>query len=573
MSLIRSTGRARSWGIRLACALAALLPITTAAGCDFSVPLLNSSFFECPDRPRVAAYAYVLGAAAEANSGTSDIVCEAFNGVTCYGATGVAGDGVADIEADWGNPGMVGCPYASGTDSPRRIVLVAVGSDGSGLVLSMSGLTAEFQYSLDVAYPLTPDAHHLMPLYCDARSARPLILGADAGLLTLQFSAPSVVSDCDPGSLGQVAFKAGLIAQDPCGDHFAAEPEVGSIYTSLQPCGVTPDIRKDAWTPSGIVPDGAGRASLPYTLPADPATCLYVGGTVRIAGEESAAITGFAQVGPTPLDAPPTVSVIASPSSGVSPLLVKIDASGSFDGDQSPIVEYTFDFGDGSRVTKTTPIVSHTFGTGGFVITVRVTDAAGLTTTVETRVDVSPPGESAPAAVLTASPLSGQAPLMVTFDASGSTDPDATPISTYLFDFGDGSAPWGPTGTPSIRHTYLLPGLYTARVTVTDTAGLNAAATASVTVGPADEAAPTPVLRMTPSQGSPPLSVMADASASRDLDATPIATYQFDFGDGSLPSAPQSSPLAQHIYTSVGAFTARVIVTDRAGLSARATAY
>src|SRR5260221_6273600 len=220
----------------------------------------------------------------------------------------------------------------------------------------------------------------------------------------------------------------------------------------------------------------------------------------------------------------------------------------------------------------TSPIVSRTFGVGGYVIPVRVTKAAGLTTTVETRVDVSPPGESAPAAVLTASPLSGQAPLMVTFDASGSTDPDATPISTYLFDFGDGSAPWGPTGTPSIRHTYLLPGLYTARVTVTDTAGLNAAATASVTVGPADEAAPTPVLRMTPSQGSPPLSVMADASASRDLDATPIATYQFDFGDGSLPSAPQSSPLAQHIYTSVGAFTARVILTDTAGCERHAAA-
>src|SRR5438552_3606473 len=52
---------------------------------------------------------------------------------------------------------------------------------------------------------------------------------------------------------------------------------------------------------------------------------------------------------------------------------------------------------------------------------------------------------------------------------------------------------------------------------------------------------------------SPPLTVTADASASTDPDATPIATYRFDFGDGSpavTTHAPTSS--AQHTYAAPG---------------------
>jgi parallel beta-helix repeat protein len=87
---------------------------------------------------------------------------------------------------------------------------------------------------------------------------------------------------------------------------------------------------------------------------------------------------------------------------------------------------------------------------------------------------------SGPTAALTASPASGTAPLSVTADASGSTAGSA-PISSYSFNFGDGSTT-GPQSGPTATHTYQSAGSYTVTVTVTDNNGLTATATKNVTV-------------------------------------------------------------------------------------------
>ena len=59
-------------------------------------------------------------------------------------------------------------------------------------------------------------------------------------------------------------------------------------------------------------------------------------------------------------------------------------------------------------------------------------------------------------------------------------------------------------------------------------------------------------------------------SASTDTDATPIASYRFDFGDGTVVG-PQSKASASHTYTTTGAFTVAVTVTDSGGHSAGRT--
>jgi parallel beta-helix repeat protein len=92
-----------------------------------------------------------------------------------------------------------------------------------------------------------------------------------------------------------------------------------------------------------------------------------------------------------------------------------------------------------------------------------------------------PPPDEPPAAALTVTPASGTAPLDVTADASGSTDGDATPIATYSFDFGDGTAAVGPQAGATATHTYAAVGSYAVTVTVTDTAGNASTATAQVT--------------------------------------------------------------------------------------------
>ena len=92
-----------------------------------------------------------------------------------------------------------------------------------------------------------------------------------------------------------------------------------------------------------------------------------------------------------------------------------------------------------------------------------------------------------PTAILTATPVTGPAPLTVKFDGSGSYDPDTDPpadtIASYKFEFGDGSAPVTQS-TPIVYHTYNTPGRYIARLTVTDSRGAMSTnnATATITV-------------------------------------------------------------------------------------------
>jgi PKD repeat protein len=82
-----------------------------------------------------------------------------------------------------------------------------------------------------------------------------------------------------------------------------------------------------------------------------------------------------------------------------------------------------------------------------------------------------------PIAAFTATPSSGQVPLVVAFSATASADPDGS-ITSYSWSFGDGG-----TGTgvaPS--HTYSVAGTYTVILTVTDNSGASTAATHTVTV-------------------------------------------------------------------------------------------
>jgi len=82
-----------------------------------------------------------------------------------------------------------------------------------------------------------------------------------------------------------------------------------------------------------------------------------------------------------------------------------------------------------------------------------------------------------PTAVMSATPSTGTAPLTVTFDGSGSTDPDGT-LSSWAWSFGDGTSSTGAATT----HLYSTPGTYTASLTVTDDAGASSTTTGSIVV-------------------------------------------------------------------------------------------
>jgi glucose/arabinose dehydrogenase len=96
------------------------------------------------------------------------------------------------------------------------------------------------------------------------------------------------------------------------------------------------------------------------------------------------------------------------------------------------------------------------------------------------RIDYSP-GNKAPKASISADPVSSSnAPLTVTFDASGSSDPEGGAL-TYDWDF-DGNGTFDATGATA-THTYTELGKYTARLRVTDPQGRKALTSTSISVG------------------------------------------------------------------------------------------
>jgi PKD repeat protein len=94
-------------------------------------------------------------------------------------------------------------------------------------------------------------------------------------------------------------------------------------------------------------------------------------------------------------------------------------------------------------------------------------------------------GNQPPVAAINATPTTGLAPLIVSFNGSNSTDADGT-IASYAWDFGDSTNATGVTTS----HTYNTAGSYTARLTVTDDDGAVSSATMVISVNAPVPAAP-----------------------------------------------------------------------------------
>jgi glucose/arabinose dehydrogenase/PKD repeat protein len=88
---------------------------------------------------------------------------------------------------------------------------------------------------------------------------------------------------------------------------------------------------------------------------------------------------------------------------------------------------------------------------------------------------------SAPTARATATPTSGAAPLTVTFDGTGSTDPDGGTLA-YAWDL-DGDSAFDDSTSSEPTYTYQYPGTFPARLRVLDPQGASSTATVTITVG------------------------------------------------------------------------------------------
>ncbi len=87
------------------------------------------------------------------------------------------------------------------------------------------------------------------------------------------------------------------------------------------------------------------------------------------------------------------------------------------------------------------------------------------------------PGNLVPTAVISATPATGNAPLTVAFNGTGSSDPDGT-ISSWSWTFGDGTSGAGATTS----HVYSTAGSFIAGLTVTDNDGASSTTTMPIFV-------------------------------------------------------------------------------------------
>jgi PKD repeat protein len=151
-------------------------------------------------------------------------------------------------------------------------------------------------------------------------------------------------------------------------------------------------------------------------------------------------------------------------------LNVKAPGNLTFNGDTSSdqdgiISAYNWIVSNG--LSATTPNVTFNFATEGtYTVTLLVSDDSGGTNSTSVIVNVTPPDNILPIAILSVDKNSGIANVTFVFDASSSYDPDGT-IALYQLDFGDGSSTQFVRPAP-ISHIYKSVGIFTAKLSVFD---------------------------------------------------------------------------------------------------------
>jgi len=204
---------------------------------------------------------------------------------------------------------------------------------------------------------------------------------------------------------------------------------------------------------------------------------------------------------------------------------------------------WLWDFGDGTTSTLQNPSHQYTT-TGNFTVSLTVTTAISCTNTI-VKTDFI---KIQPISVFVSNPPGGCIPFIYT-PASVITSSD--PIASYLWDFGDGSAPSTMQVPPN--HQYNTLGNYTISLTVTTTNGCSQTGSTTVRVGP-------PLI---PDFSGAPTDVCAkDKIQFTNLTVVPppipgvLVEWLWDFGDGT--TSVDENP--EHYFLDTGMLNVSLVV-------------
>jgi PKD repeat protein len=241
----------------------------------------------------------------------------------------------------------------------------------------------------------------------------------------------------------------------------------------------------------------------------------------------------------------PNAVIKTESQTGTVPFTVIFDASDSTDSDEN-IVDYAWDFDDDGEMDSYGDVVSHTYTEQGtYTVLLEVTDSDSNVGTAIQLITVEAQGVVAD---IKASENEGEVPLVVTFDASGSTYEEGDIVS-YQWDFGDDSSP--KIGTSTITHKYNKIGIFT--VSVTAVGSDNKKNTAEIIIN-VREIALQACFESVLESGEAPLETEFDPACSSGT----IARYFWKFGDGET----STSIKPEHTYTDAGEYTVELEVAD-----------
>ena len=250
--------------------------------------------------------------------------------------------------------------------------------------------------------------------------------------------------------------------------------------------------------------------------------------TLTVNDQRGGIATATATVNVTRPNRPPSANA-GGPYSGNVGAEIAFDGTLSSDPDQDPLT-YEWAFGDGATGSGNQP--SHAYKTAGtYDVTLTVRDGRGGVATATSTAVVALPNR-APTAV-PGGPYTSEVDVAVSFDGTGSTDPDQESL-TFEWDFGDGTA--GSGGKPS--HAYQSSGTFQVTLTVRDPRGLSAVATTQAIISAAVDRSPPVISLSGPKEALPGAEALMTAQATDNVGVTAV-TFRID---GTNPTESPATP-------------------------------
>lgn len=270
------------------------------------------------------------------------------------------------------------------------------------------------------------------------------------------------------------------------------------------------------------------------------------------------------------------VANAGSAQSGDEGSVITFDASASSDPDGDALINYTWDFGDGTVKSVTTPTVQHIYGdnkAGGaaYLVTLTVTDATGATSSaVNTSAIIS---NITPTAVFAPASPVGEGTFTLALTAVQDGPVDVASLQ-YSFDCGDGAGYRSSGGSPSFSCPAAENGVRSVGAQVRDKDGAASQYTGTVGV---TNVAPTVSITSAPASGKTGTNYSIIFKFSDPGTADAPWLLEVNWGDGKhaetpTPANTQGLLVSEtYRYNKPGIYTITVRVTDKDGGSANSS--